>query len=352
MSITGWRGAVEHISRIGLRGWIDIPGSAGPAKVTILVDGVEEARILARLPRDDVRQAGLSEDGLCGFEFIWQAPLPREMLDRVRVLAEPDGEELPRAQKGGPILLYERIFAGFRTVDTTVPESAFLSANYTRHNARRLEHLASLRLPLHGRSVVEFGAGVGDHTSFYLDRGCEVLATDARAANLALLEARLRDHPRRAALQTAQLNVEAAFDLGRRFDIVHCYGLLYHLADPAAALACMAKHSASLLLLETKTSPGNDESVIAGRENAAETYHSFSGSNARPTRAWILRELKRHFPHVLFPTTAPAHEEFPTNWSDLSAVPDGWPRTVVVASRESLDHTGLAHVIPLRLDPS
>ena len=38
------------------------------------------------------------------------------------------------------------------------------SENYLRINGRRLEHLASLGLPLDGRTVLEVGAGLGDLT--------------------------------------------------------------------------------------------------------------------------------------------------------------------------------------------
>jgi len=40
----------------------------------------------------------------------------------------------------------------------------FHSVGYLRHNARRLEHLNSLGLDISGRSVLELGAGIGDHT--------------------------------------------------------------------------------------------------------------------------------------------------------------------------------------------
>lgn len=347
-----YRGAVEHVSRTGLRGWAAVPGDVMSVQVAILVDGIEEARLPARLPRDDVRQAGFSVTGLCGFEFIWQTALPDERHRGIQVLVGQEGEELPWVQGGGSLSLYRRFFDGSFGVDNTSPETAFLSAHYTRHNARRLEHLASLRLPLYRRSVVEFGAGVGDHSSYYLDRRCEVLATDARADNLALLQARLSGHPRRGNLQTMQLDVEADFDLGRSFEVVHCYGLLYHLFDPAAALARMARHCDSIFLLETKTDPDEAARITLGQENAAEPYHSFSGRNARPSRAWIMDELQQHFAHVQFPLTTPSHEEFPLDWSDLSAVPDGWPRTIVVASRKKLDHPCLGQGIPTKFDPA
>ncbi len=66
------------------------------------------------------------------------------------------------------------------------PESVFHAHFYLRHNQRRQEHLASLGLPIAGASVLEVAAGIGDHTSFFLDRGCSVLSTEARQESLAI----------------------------------------------------------------------------------------------------------------------------------------------------------------------
>ena len=65
------------------------------------------------------------------------------------------------------------------------PETAFRNPAYLRMNARRLEHLAGLGLPIAGRDVLEVGAGIGDLTSFFLDRGCQVTAIEPRAENRA-----------------------------------------------------------------------------------------------------------------------------------------------------------------------
>jgi 16S rRNA A1518/A1519 N6-dimethyltransferase RsmA/KsgA/DIM1 with predicted DNA glycosylase/AP lyase activity len=51
-------------------------------------------------------------------------------------------------------------------------------------NARRLEHLVGLGLPIAGREL-EVGAGIGDLTSFFLDRGCSVTAIEPQPENRA-----------------------------------------------------------------------------------------------------------------------------------------------------------------------
>lgn len=78
------------------------------------------------------------------------------------------------------------------------PLREFHSDYYLRINQRRLEHLATLPLPLAERSVLEVGAGIGDHTSFFIDRGCTVTITDAREENLAIVGRRLPGNRRPA----------------------------------------------------------------------------------------------------------------------------------------------------------
>ena len=62
----------------------------------------------------------------------------------------------------------------------------FRSPQYCRHNCRRQEHLATLGLELDSKSVLELGAGVGDHTTFFLDRGCTVTSVKPRIENYRL----------------------------------------------------------------------------------------------------------------------------------------------------------------------
>jgi SAM-dependent methyltransferase len=196
----------------------------------------------------------------------------------------------------------------------------FHSPWYLRHNARRLEHLASLRLPIDGTSVLEVGAGVGDHTTFYLDRGCTVTALEAREANCALLGLNMQamqDYDEQLSRLTVVVGdaqfLAAAVD--GTFDVVHCYGLLYHLQDPEPTLAVMASLCKGLLLLETCVSYGEVEALNPVNESANDPTQAFHGMGCRPTRPWVFSRLKRLFPHVYVPKTQPAHAQFPTDWT-------------------------------------
>ena len=105
--------------------------------------------------------------------------------------------------------------------------NVFLHPHYLRHNTRRLEHLASLRIPVAGMTVLEVGAGIGDYSHYYMDRNCQMTITEVKPINLHILKDRYPNHDVR------QLNMEQPVPISNSaFDVVHCYGLLYHLSDP------------------------------------------------------------------------------------------------------------------------
>jgi SAM-dependent methyltransferase len=216
----------------------------------------------------------------------------------------------------------------------------FHSDKYVRLNQRRQEHLASLGLALAGKSVLEVGAGVGDHTSFFLDRGCTVVATEGRPENLAVLRERF------PGLDVRLLDLDRpdrSFDV--QADVVYCYGTLYHLRKPARALEFLARRARELLLLESCVSQGTKESLNRVREPEWNPSQSLSGIGCRPTRPWIHAELKRHFPFVYMTRTQPAHAEFPTDWT-VPAPPGENIRAIWVASGEPLENPLLTEEIP------
>jgi 2-polyprenyl-3-methyl-5-hydroxy-6-metoxy-1,4-benzoquinol methylase len=112
-------------------------------------------------------------------------------------------------------------------------------------NEARLAHLASLDLPLDGRTVLEVGAGVGRLTSFFINRGCSVVVTEARSENVAELRRRL------PTVDAREADVEESLEHFGRFDVVFCYGVLYHLESPLRALRNLGAVCDDLLLIET-----------------------------------------------------------------------------------------------------
>src|SRR3990172_5444611 len=135
-----------------------------------------------------------------------------------------------------------------------LPEKLFHSDFYLTHNAKRLEHLESLNLPLDNLSVLEVGAGIGDHTDFFIKRNCSILTTEVRNENLEILK--------KLPVRVMKLNLEnipKTFD--EKFDVVYAYGILYHLNNPQEVLSFFSSVCLKFLLLETCVSFGNELSI-------------------------------------------------------------------------------------------
>lgn len=222
------------------------------------------------------------------------------------------------------------------------PLSEFHSEHYIRHTQRRLEHLATLGLPFAGRSVIEVGAGLGDHTSFFLDRGCSVLTSDGRAENVELLR---RRYP---SIAVRELDLDKPDrELREKAEVVYCYGTLYHLRRPAQALTFLAGCCTSMILVETCVSFGDDERLELEEEDSTNPSQALSGIGCRPTRLWVHRRLAELFRYVYLPKTQPWHPEFPVDWT-IPAGPGELMRAIFIASRTPLQNRRLTERIQQR----
>jgi FkbM family methyltransferase len=222
------------------------------------------------------------------------------------------------------------------------PIRVFQSDHYMRHNQRRLEHLASLNLGIHNTSVLEVGAGIGDHSSYFVDRGCRMVITEGRPENLDVLKSRYPE------LDIRHLDMESPdSNMHELFDIVYCYGLLYHLNKPKEAIEFMSQHCQNMLLLETCVSFGTEESINPVNEPADSPTQAVSGEGCRPTRIWIYNQLKQYFEFVYMPITQPNHEEFPLTWEQYPTNNGTLTRSVFIASRQKLQNDILVEGIPM-----
>jgi SAM-dependent methyltransferase len=233
------------------------------------------------------------------------------------------------------------------------PFWAFLTFDARAINRARQDHLASLDLPLDGKSVLEVGAGIGLHTAFFENRGCQVLSTDARFENVAEIA---RRYPQR---RVAHLDLEHPDEILAvgPFDIVYCYGTLYHLGTPDQTLKALANIS-DMVLVETCVTPGPGEAVnLIGELPAANQAHS--GEGCRPTRRWVLERLREYWGFGYLSRTQPSHPEFPLNWTLLPHQPSRTrnTRAVFVGSKTPLASPDLLadlvdHQVPVRVLPN
>jgi FkbM family methyltransferase len=218
--------------------------------------------------------------------------------------------------------------------------TVFDSADALAINEARMAHLDSLHLPLSGRTVLDAGCGVGHLAKYFVERNCRVTCVDGRHENIAILRSR---YP---ALEAHAANLEldslAAFG---DFDIVFCYGLLYHLENPIAGLRNMAQVCRDLLLLETVVSD-QSEPVLRLSDEPQETRNQALGPlGCRPSPAFVTMALVRvGFRYVYAPKSPPNHPDFRFEWrNDLQFSRDGHLlRCVFVASRQPLDNPELS----------
>jgi SAM-dependent methyltransferase len=202
-----------------------------------------------------------------------------------------------------------------------------------------LEHLASLGLDLEGKSVLEVGAGIGLHTEFFEARGCRVLSTDGNPDNVAEIR---RRYPHR---QARLLDLDAPVGLGEpgEFDVVYCYGTLYHLARPDEALQALAEVCGQVILLETCVSLGRHAELHLVRDSASNNQ-AIHRVGCRPTRLWVIEALRAHFGYAYITATQPDHPDFETDWN-LVGSPKLY-RAVFVGSKQPHANDLLQETVP------
>ena len=204
---------------------------------------------------------------------------------------------------------------------------------YEDITAARLDHLATLDLPLAGRSVIDVGSGIGRLSEFFVERGCDVLCVDGREDNIAQLR---RDYPdRRAAVvdvQTAELERTGSFD------VVFCYGLLYHLTDPLGFLDRAARICRELLIVETCITD-SEERVVFLVDDPDDPTMALNRIASRPSPPYVVTALRlAGFEHVYSPRRLPRHKDFEyERRNDASHLRNGnVMRDIFVASRREL----------------
>ncbi len=234
--------------------------------------------------------------------------------------------------------------------DFSESERQFLAPHYRRINARRMEHLASLNLPIADRTVLELGAGIGELSTFFLDRGCTVTSIEGRAENIEIHNRDLEilkpavNWAGRPKLMQADLNHPGKVRVDA-CDIVFCYGLLYHLSNPVDFLEWLPTKCRQILILETVVT-FDDESVVRRVTEAPNPTQALQGDAVRPSRRFVFESIAKNFEYSYMPTTQPAHEQFPLTWRGEIANKASFARSIFIGSREPIENPLLGATIP------
>jgi SAM-dependent methyltransferase len=208
-------------------------------------------------------------------------------------------------------------------------------------NHARLAHLASLDLAIDGRRVLEVGAGVGRLSGFFVDRGCSLIVTEARVENLSELRRRL------PTVDVREADVEESLEHLGVFDVVFCYGVLYHLESPLRALRNMGAVCADLLLIETMVCDARIP-MLCLEDETTSVNQALRGLAHRPSPSYLALALNRvGFDHVYAAADPPDHPDYRFSWLDnLETERDGaLLRGVFIASRKALRQPGLISLV-------
>src|SRR3989344_2089990 len=180
--------------------------------------------------------------------------------------------------------------------DKTLPTQVFDEPIALNINKARLNHLSSLNLDLNGKSVIDIGCGVGHLAQFFVKSNCEVLCIDGRKENINSLKSRYPN------LKAKVVDVEKE-DLAKlgKFDVVFCYGLLYHTKKPDFVLKNISKVCKDLLLLETCIMDFPDYDVKFVEDTSA-VNQALHHTGSRPSPKFVISHLRGNdFSNIYIP---------------------------------------------------
>jgi len=153
------------------------------------------------------------------------------------------------------------------------------------------------RFDLSGRSVLEIGCFEGVHTAGLCGLARDVTAVDARVENVVktiVRTALLGFHPR---VFVCDVEKPEPFARLPEAEVVHHVGVLYHLADPVAHLAAIARRTRTVLMLDTHVAEpyeATERYETGGASFRYKRYREFGRadvfSGMSPKSKWLVLE--------------------------------------------------------------
>lgn len=208
----------------------------------------------------------------------------------------------------------------------------------TRFSTARMAHL-SVWLPKLIEShdlttALDAGCGVGYFSRYLADLGLKVIALDGRPNNIQ--EAQKR-HPDIKFL-VDNLEHERVRDLGS-FDLVLCFGLLYHLENPFLAIRNLHSLTSKVLLIESMVAPNCRPITLLVNEGTTEDQALNSVAFVSSETCLIKMLYRAGFPCVYAVNTLPKHEDFRATRMSRRK------RTMLIAAKLSVE-SPLLQLIP------
>jgi SAM-dependent methyltransferase len=226
------------------------------------------------------------------------------------------------------------------------PKPIFDRPHYQRINEAReafvREFLPAWIDGLSLKTAIDVGCGQGYFSEALQRLGLSVTACDARQENV---EEALRKYPQ-ISFRVANVENGDLKDFGK-FDLVFCFGLLYHLENPFAALRNLHTLTVKVLILESMCVPGG-RALLDLREEGKTEDQGLNFVAFYPTESCLIKMLHyAGFPFVYRFSHMPEHEHFHEGGTRRQM------RTVLAASEDALEFSNLERATdsPQIVDP-
>jgi SAM-dependent methyltransferase len=210
----------------------------------------------------------------------------------------------------------------------------FDQEHYDALNAAReetvLQLLPELKKQLNLRTALDLGCGLGHYSEVLHKQGLHVLGVDGRLENVQ--EARRR-YPH-LEFRVADAQDPALVELGS-FDLVFCFGLLYHLENPFRVIRSIAALTSGLALLEGMVYPTPEPAMVLLDERPIEDQ-GLEHLAFYPSETCLVKMLRRSgLGNCYMPKHMPPHTDFQRGNNGFRR------RTLLAASGAQIDSPSL-----------
>jgi FkbM family methyltransferase len=239
---------------------------------------------------------------------------------------------------------------GHANAESGATDTNTISLNLTAFDTRRYLDLIRARgatirrvvralKPAMGlRNALDAGCGVGFFAQTLTELGLETRGFDGRFENV--IEARKR-FPK-IAFERGDIESAEIAALGT-FDLVLCFGLLYHLESPMRAIRHLCALTGKGLLIESMCVPGDDTRMLL-REEPSQSDQSLTDMAFYPSELCLVKMLYRAgFAHVYRVPRLPEHDDFRETGDHARR------RTILFASHQPVSVACLERVAETRV---
>ncbi len=250
--------------------------------------------------------------------------------------------EEPGRQAGGSVQRNRSFaLAEITVVKSLQKDWVFDKDSAIRFNRSRTEFLDRL-LPelkdnLELKTAIDTGCGIGVFSKYLSTLGLSVVGFDGRPENIE--EARKRNPD--ISFYVHNIEDTKVLELGT-FDVVLCFGLLYHLENLSRTIRVLHSLTGKLLIIESMIVQHSRPMAALVDESEGEDQ-SLHGVALIPSQAYLVKMLYRAgFPSVFKVTKPPDHEDFRSTTTHYMV------RTVLVASKADLQSLILRRLLEPR----